>query len=398
MINFENDSFITFRSGNVFKGLLFYYPNIADNVTPTTKPFTLTWKKGLIHAIYGVKFQSLYFMNSWGCVECNTGHGDFIFNDIVGAPARYGIHLDWSGGTDIFTDIRMSYFYFTTVSTAYALFMQSNCEGIWLGYSDAFHCKALYFGNLNAGITFNESQVYTNGLAYGSIYGLSIDGCNYGIYSNGTHPIGVVVTDMTANGVMYAIMCAGQKASYFRLANCNFWAHARIRLQKASELTITGCTFNNDVGENAIDITDSGAKLIVTGCKFGNGVVPIRNLPASGTNTIIAKGNLSDTYPTTNLQTVGELYNDNHWSSGSRDIGNATAISLAGENILLFNQANAITISEASGYAYPSGSEITIFNYGNASGSITVNGVTKTIAAKTCAKICKYASVWYVME
>lgn len=397
LINFTDDNFIVFRSANVFKGIMFYYPAVTDDVAPTTIPYTFTWKKGLSEAIYAVKFQCLYFMNSWGCIECNTGHGDFIFNDIVGAPARYGIHLDWSGGTDIFTDIRMSYFYFTTVNTAYATFMQANCTGIWFGYLDAFHAKALYFGNLNVGVLFNPSEVYSNGFAYGSIYGLSIDGCNYGIYSNGTHPIGVLISDMMANTLIASLQTGAQtNKSYFQIMNSCYWNNAPIVLQNSAKIDLCNCEFKLNTNAVAVNITDSDTQITMTGCNFNNGVVPISNAPVDGgVNTIVAKNNSSSVYPITTQYTHGTLYNDNEWNGGTTDIGASSAVVLAGEHTLLFNQGNAITIAESGNYVYPSGSEIAIFNYGSSAGSVTVNGVAKTIPANQCVILKKYASVWY---
>lgn len=217
----------TYYSSNKFKGLTFYYPEqLRTQVTPTTYPPTFKWNAaGISEVFVNCGWYECQFVNSYIWIDALQGHLDYEFYDIVGCPIYRGIRTDGCGGTDIFRGIRGSYYYWCQFADAVQTWIGANATGIELGRSDAFHMDRIYFGSLNAGIRFFKGTVNDLRGPYGSITGLSLDGNNYGIYSEATSVVGVNIVDMMSNSRVVDIeyASAGADPSYIQITGFKLW-------------------------------------------------------------------------------------------------------------------------------------------------------------------------------
>lgn len=226
-----------YYSGSAFEGLTFYYPNQSRTAaSPTVYPATCsgaTAHPGEV--LVGCAWRHCQFVNAYDWIDARIGHLDFEFSNLVGAALHRGIQIDGCGGTDICQNIRMSYYYWCQSSDNAQTYMQANAQGMALGRCDAFHGDRLYFGSMNVGIRPYVGSVNVATGPYGSITGLSLDGNNYGIYSEGTHPIGINIADMMCNSLINDVIVASgsTSTSTIQISGAKYWGSKPAAIQVA---------------------------------------------------------------------------------------------------------------------------------------------------------------------
>jgi hypothetical protein len=272
-----SDSPFIYRSGNHFEGLTFYHPDqLRTDSSPNVYPSVFAPNtENMSEVLVNNSFHKLQFVNAYSWIDAKRGHLDFEFCDLVGAPVHRGIETDGCGGTDIFRNIRGSYYYWCQAGDAAAVWMLANARGISVGRSDAFHMDRIYFGNLNVGIRFFRGSVNTTTGPYGSITGLSLDGNNYGVYSESNHGIGVNIAEMMSNNLIMDIEIAsgGPDSSNIQVSGFKFWGAKTngVRMNRASSLKLA----NGQI----YSATNAGVSVGVASCDLSMDSVSFHDMP-----------------------------------------------------------------------------------------------------------------------
>lgn len=269
------DSPFVYYSGNTFEGLTFYYPDQSrTDSTPTAYPATFGPNAaGVSEVLTNNVWRNCQFVNAYKWINALTGHLDFRFEELVGAPINRGIEIDGCGGTDILRKICMSYYYWCQFADNAKTYMQANATGISIGRCDALHMDRIYCGSMNVGTRFFQGSVNTVSGPYGSIVGLSLDGNNYGIYSEGTHGIGMNIVDIMSNSLSYDVEVPSGSAttSNLQFTGGKFWGPAGYAFHSAKSngvFRFTGVDFLN----GGINIGASASDLNVSNCRFTGGI------------------------------------------------------------------------------------------------------------------------------
>lgn len=263
-----------YYSGNHFEGLTFYYPNqLRTAVTPTVYPATFTFSTAnMSEVLVNNSWHRCQFFNSYIWIDALRGHLDFEFQDLVGCAVNRGIRTDGCGGTDIFRNIRISYYYWCQYSDNAAVYIQANAAGMEIGRSDAVHMDRIYCGSMNIGLKFFVGSVNTASGPYGSITGLSLDGNNYGISAQGTHPIGINIVDAMINSLIYDVLCvAATAASVLSITAGKFWGakSSNIKVDIVSTLRLADLHFFSATTA-AVYIAVDSCDLDISQCRFSD--------------------------------------------------------------------------------------------------------------------------------
>lgn len=255
-----------YTSGNTFEGLTFFYPNqLRTLATPIVYPATFSPNPtgGVLTNTLWNKVQSV---NAYFFIDCRVGHLDFQFKNIDCTPLLWGIVTDGSGGTDTFINIEMSYYYFCQVTDPAATYMFNNAIGLQIGRSDAVNGKNVFVGSLKVGIRFFLGTINSPFGPYGSIDGLSLDGNQYGLYSECTHPIGVDIANLMSNCTIndIAMPIVGSNSSVIQVTGLRLWgARATNIAVQASNCSLK--LSNGDVADyTSVAVQISGP----VGCTF----------------------------------------------------------------------------------------------------------------------------------
>jgi len=289
-----------YYSGNSFSGLTFYYPyQLRSSVTPQVYPPTFSPNiTDLTEVIANVMWTNCQFVNSYIMIDAFRGHLDFEYADIVGYPIYRGIRADGCGGTDIYRNISLSYYYFCRFDDPIATWSRTNSIGYEIGRSDAFHMTRIYAGNLNVGIRFFYSSLNAPGGAYGSIIGCSFDGNTHSIYSESTHPIGVNIVDFMSNAVTDDLTVAplGTTTSIFQITGFALWGAKPYPIN----IHVDGSVIKLDNGiistatSAAIQIAADGCSVSVNNVRFADSTAtPITTLSYTLGNLIFTNNQLN---------------------------------------------------------------------------------------------------------
>lgn len=274
-ITSTTDSPFLYYSGNSFEGLTFYHPNQLSSLSsPIVYPPTFAPNPagGTTEIYANVLWSNCQFVNSYRMINALVGHLDFQFYDLVGFPIYRGIETDGCGGTDIFKNISFSYYYFCVYNDPLAIYANANSQGITIGRSDAVHLERIYMGNLNYGIRFFQGSVNTVSGPYGSIVGISLDGNNYGLYSEATHPIGMNIVDWMSNAVVndLKVPSTSSFASNLQITGFNVWGTKPICFNvdyASTQLKLTNGQFFTYTSA-AISVTKTFTVLVVNNVAF----------------------------------------------------------------------------------------------------------------------------------
>lgn len=235
----------TYYSGNQFKGLTFYYPNqLRTQTTPTVYPATFTWNgAGTTEVLTNNTWNTLQFVNAYIWIDALQGHLDYNYFDIIGCVIYRGIRTDGCGGTDKWQNFYASYYYWCQFTDPIQTWIQANSTGIEVGRSDMFFMDNLHIANLNAAIRFYKGVINTLSGPYGVISNLSMEGNNYGIYSEATHPIGINCTGLMLNNILIDIEIAsgGEDVSSIQVTGFRSWGtHAStVRMNHAATVKLS---------------------------------------------------------------------------------------------------------------------------------------------------------------
>jgi hypothetical protein len=392
-----------YYSGNSFQGLTFYYPNQARTLSsPIVYPPTFAPNPagGSTEVYANIVWSNCQFVNSYRMINALVGHLDFQFYDLIGFPIYRGIEIDGCGGTDILKNISFSYYYFCVVTDALAVYAQANAQGIAVGRSDAIHMERIYCGNLNVGIRFFQGTINTVSGAYGSIVGLSLDGNNYGVFSEATHPIGINIVDWASNALIYdlQIPAAGQAASNIQITGFLMWgAKSRCIVIDYATSTIkldSGQFFSYTSA--AISCSAASVQLTVTNVAFEDSAATTINTSAVQISSLVIANNILP-YPLSLHQppATNTVINNNAGDTSS-SLASATTINVlnVGDFIYLTGSTNVQTIN--GGWT---GRIITIVSQGGMSfvtgGNIST---TKALAAAVGTSLVFDGSQWHVLS
>jgi hypothetical protein len=381
-----NPAFV-YRSGNSFVGLTFFYPNqLKTQATPTVYPPTFGPSNvNLSEVLVNNEWRECQFVNSYRMIDALRGHLDFEFMDIVGAPLYRGIETDGCGGTDIFRNIRLSYYYFCEFGSNAATYMQNNAQGITIGRSDAFHMDRIYCGSMNTGLRFFKGVINTLSGPYGSITGLSLDGNTYGIYSESTHPIGVNIVDFMSNNITYDVEIApnGADASRIQITGFETWnakttsmrvarADSTLKISdgiiySATSAGISVTSATNNIMVSNVSFKDTSAPPIVNVANqnsfqfIGNlyGVAPVFTYPIA-TNTVIRNNAGFETVTIASASTIDVgAYDNVVYLTGNTNVDNINGgysgkvIHFISQGGMTFtaagNISNAVTVAASAG-------------------------------------------------
>lgn len=329
----------TYYSGNSFRGLTFYYPNqLRTQVTPTAYPWTFAPNTDdLTEVLVNNSWDECQFVNSYQWIDARRGHLDFEYTNLVGCPIYRGIDTDGCGGTDIFRNIRGSYYYWCVVSDNAAVWVNANAIGLRIGRSDEIQLDNIYFGNLNIHTLFYKGSVNTASGAYGKYNAPSYDGCNYGFYVDCTHPIGIDVYNPRGNTAQIDIEFASGNSdpSVIRTVGQAAWGTRAqlVRLNKATaDFTANGGVFFS-AGVGSVTVGTAGAKVELNNCRVGSdSSAPLLYETATPSRRIL-KGNTSPSWTLSgtpaeylhrgnqNLADSGLTVTGNGYVSGAMGIG-----------------------------------------------------------------------------
>jgi hypothetical protein len=287
------DSPFVYYSGNAFRGLTFYYPNqLRTLAAPIVYPPTFMWNPaGTLEVLTNNSWHDCQFVNSYVWIDALVGHLDFEFFDLVGATLSVGIDTDGCGGTDMFRNIRMSYYYFCQLADNAQTYMQANSQGIRFGRSDTFHMDRIYCGSMNVGLAFRQGSVNLTVGASGSITGLSLDGNNYGVYSEETHPIGVNIVDFMANSVASDVYIpnSGSAPTVLQVTGFKTWGAK----PNSFNIDYAGATVKLAAGEmysyttSGVSITATATLVQISNIRFNEAAVAPISQTAFPTNYVV---------------------------------------------------------------------------------------------------------------